>query len=391
MNHNLEKKPVKLEINLDNLAHNFLEVRRFVKDKIKIMAIVKGNSYGHGAVETSKIFMENGADYLGVSILSEGIELRKAKIEGKILLLNYTPVDNFRKLLEYNLIPSIYNYNDAVALSEIAVKMGKEVKIHLNIDTGMTRLGFLPNENTFLEIHKISHLPNIIIDGIYSHFVKPEELDKTYSRQQYNKFIGVVNKLQDMGIGIGIRHISSSAAIIDLPEYNLDMVRPGLILYGHYPSNEVNKNILDLKSTMSLKATISNIKKVPIGTGVSYNHIFVTKRESIIGTLPLGYADGYSRRYVGKAVVFVKDRCVPIVGKICMDQMMIDITDISEVNIGDEVILFGYENENYPTIEDLARIFGTINYEIFCSMGRRIPRVYKKKDEIVSIVDYLTD
>ena len=391
MNHNLEKKPVMLEINLDNLAHNFLEVRRFVKDKIKIMAIVKANSYGHGAVETSKIFIENGADYLGVSILSEGIELRKAKIKGKILLLNYTPVDNFHKLLEYDLIPSIYNYNDAVALSEIAVNMDKVARIHLNIDTGMTRLGFLPNENTFIEIYKISNLPNIIIDGIYSHFVKPEEMDKTYSREQYNKFIGVVNKLQEMGINIGIRHISSSAAIIDMPEYNLDMVRPGLILYGHYPSNEVNKNILDLKSTMSLKATISNIKRVPIGTGVSYNHIFVTKRESIIGTLPLGYADGYSRRYTGKAVVFVKDRCVPIVGKICMDQMMIDITDIPEVNIGDEVILFGYENEIYPTIEDLARIFGTINYEIFCSIGRRIPRVYKKKDEIISIVDYLTD
>lgn len=391
MNEKLEKKAVKLEINLDNIAHNFLEVKRIIHNKTKIMSIVKANAYGHGSIECAKIFIKNGTDYLGVSTLSEGIELRKAKIEAKILLLNYTPKENFDKLIEYNLIPSIYNYKDAEALSKLATNMNKTAMIHINIDTGMTRLGFLPNEESIMDIERISLLPNISIDGIYSHFVKADETDKTYSREQYNKFLKVIKKLVDRGIDIGIRHISSSAAIIDLPEYNLDMVRPGIMLYGHYPSNEVNQNILSLKPTMTLKATISNIKSVPRGTGISYNHIFITERESIIATLPLGYADGFSRRYVGKGKVFVKDRCVPIVGRICMDQMMIDITNISDVAIGDEVVLIGYDNLEYPTIEELALIFGTINYEILCSIGRRIPRVYTEKHKVIKIVDYLTD
>ena len=255
----------------------------------------------------------------------------------------------------------------------------------------MTRLGFLPTEESFNQIFKISHLPNIYIDGTYSHFACSDEADKSFTHEQYNKFIYSVKELENMGIGTGMKHISSSAAIIDLPEYNLDMVRPGIILYGHYPSNEVNKKNINLKPTMSLKASVSNVKKVPIGTGISYNHIFRTERESIIATLPLGYADGISRRFIGKGKVFIKDRTVPIIGKICMDQMMIDITDVSNVNIGDEVVLFGFENEMYPSVEDICKILDTINYEVFCSIGRRIPRVYVENGEIINIVDYLAD
>lgn len=386
----LEKKPVVAEINLDNLQHNFLEIKNFVDKNTKIMAIVKANSYGHGSIECSKVFIENGVDYLGVSTLSEGIELRKSGITSKILLLNYTPKDNFDKLLQYDLIQSVYNFEDAKALSAMALKMNKNALIHINIDTGMTRLGFLSNEESLQQIQSISVLPNINIDGIYSHFVNAEEKDKIYSKIQFEKFIEVINKLKDMGINIGIKHMSGSGAIIDLPEYNLDMVRPGIILYGHYPSEEVNKNILNLKPTMTLKATISNTNVVPIGTGISYSHIFTTERESIIGTLPIGYADGFTRRLNG-IKVYVKDKPVPIVGKICMDQMMIDITDIPDVKIGDEVILFGYKNKSYQTVEDFAKIADSINYEILCSIGKRVPRVYTKKDKIIKIVDYLTD
>ena len=386
-----EKKPVILEINLDNLAHNFSEVKRIVGDNTKIMGIAKANSYGHGSVDCAKVFIENGADYLGVSTLSEAIELRKANIKSKILLLNYTPRNNFEKLFQYDLIQTIYNYDDAKHLSEIALKINKVATIHIKIDTGMTRLGFLPNEESFNQILSISHLPNINIDGTYSHFARSDEIDKTFSKEQYEKFIWSVNTLEDMGIHTGIKHISSSAGIIDLPEYNLDMVRPGIILYGHYPSNEVKKSRIDLKPTMTLKATISNIKQVPTGTGISYNHIFKTERESIIATLPIGYADGFSRRFINKGKVFIKDRTVPIIGKICMDQMMIDVTGIPNLKIGDEVILFGYENEKYPSIEEIALILDTINYEVFCSIGRRIPRVYTEKDKIINVVDYLAD
>ena len=389
MNDKLEIKPVKLEINLDNIAHNFLEIKRAIDDKTKIMAIVKANSYGHGSVNCAKTFIENGADCLGVSTLSEGIELRRANINSKILLLSYTPRANYDELLKYDLTQTIYNYEDAKILSDVALKMNKMAIIHVKIDTGMTRLGFLPNEESFNQILKISQLSNIHIEGIYSHFVMADEADKTYSREQYEKFIWSVSVLSDMGIDTGIRHISSSAAIIDLPEYNLDMVRPGIILYGHYPSNEVDKDKLSLRPTMTLKASISNIKQVSTGTGISYNHIFKTQRDSVIATLPIGYADGISRRFIGKGSVFVKNQCVPILGKICMDQMMIDVTDIPEVKIGDEVVLFGYENKDYPSIELLAEILGTINYEVFCSIGRRIPRVYIKKDKVIDTVDYL--
>lgn len=386
-----EKKPVILEVNLDNLAHNFSEVKRIAGDNTKIMGIVKANSYGHGSVDCAKVFIENGADYLGVSTLSEAIELRRANIKSKILLLNYTPRNNFEKLLQYDLIQTIYNFDDAKILSELALKINKLATIHIKIDTGMTRLGFLPNVESFNQILSISQLPNINIDGTYSHFARADEIDKSFSKEQYEKFVWSVNTLQDMGIHTGIKHISSSAAIIDLPEYNLDMVRPGIILYGHYPSNEVKKSRVTLKPTLTLRATISNIKQVPIGTGISYNHIFKTKRESTIATLPIGYADGFSRRFINKGKVFIKDRTVPIVGKICMDQMMIDITDIPNIKIGDEVILFGYENEMYPSIEELALILDTINYEVFCSIGRRIPRVYTKKDKVINVVDYLAD
>lgn len=391
MMNKIETKPVFLEINLDNLAHNFSEVRRIVGDRIKIMGIVKANSYGHGSVDCAKVFLANGADYLGVSTLSEAIELRLANIKSKILLLNYTPRSHFHKLLEYDLIQTIYNYEDAKYLQELALKMNKVATIHIKIDTGMTRLGFLPNPGSFEQILKISHLSNINIDGTYSHFARSDEWDKTFSKEQYEKFIWSVNTLQDMGIHTGIRHISSSAGIIDLPEYNLDMVRPGIILYGHYPSNEVKKSKIDLKPTMTLRATISNLKQVPAGTGISYNHIFKTKRESIIATLPIGYADGYSRRFINKGKVFIKDRTVPIIGKICMDQMMIDVTGIPNIKIGDEVVLFGHENKDYPSVEELALILDTINYEVFCSLGRRIPRVYTQKDKVINIVDYLVD
>lgn len=389
MNNILEKRPVVLEIDLDNMAHNFLQVKRIIDKNVKIMAIVKANSYGHGSVQCAKTFIENGADYLGVSTLSEGIELRQEKINSNILVLSYIPRSSYNKLLEYDLIQTIYNFEDAKILSEIALKMNKIAKIHIKIDTGMSRLGFLPTEESFKQIEIISHLPNIFIDGTYSHFVMADEVDKTYTREQYKNFMKYVSILNSMGIDTGIKHISSSAAIIDLPEYNLDMVRPGIILYGHYPSNEVNKDRLYLKPTMTLKATISNIKQVPIGTGISYSHIFKTRRSSIIATLPIGYADGFSRGFIGKGSVFVKNQCVPVLGKICMDQMMIDVTDVPDLNLGDEVILFGYKDKEYPTLEQMANILGTINYEVFCSLGRRIPRVYIKSDKIVSIVDYL--
>lgn len=379
----LKERPVRLEIDLDNLANNIKEIRRFVGEETLIMAIVKANAYGHGAVTCGKVFLENGADRLGVSVLSEGIELREAGITAPILLLNYTPPTQYRELLEYDLTPTIYKYEDAKLLSQEALKLNKNAKIHIKIDTGMHRIGLLPQE-AIGEIEKIVALPNIEVEGIYTHFSTADEEDKSQTKMQYNNFKWVLNKLEELGIQIPIKHVSNSATILDLPEYKLDMIRPGIILYGLYPSDFVNKDLLNLKPAMTLKTYISHIKTLEEGEGVSYGRKFITTRRSKIATLPLGYADGFSRLLSGRARVLVKGKRVPVVGNICMDQLMIDVTDVEDIDLDAEVILFGY-GHNHPRVEELAEELGTINYEILCMVSKRVPRIYLKGGRVVHI------
>lgn len=387
---NLEDtRPVWLEIDLDNLEYNYKNIRSIVDEKAKIMVVLKADAYGHGSVEAAKHYKKLGADRIGVSILTEAIELRKAGIEGPLQLLSYTPHEQYNLVIDHDIIQGIYSLEDAKALSNVAVRKGKTAKIHIKLDTGMGRIGFLPNEKSLEDIIEISKLPNIEIEGIFTHFARADELDKGHTKKQYENFQIFVRKLEDSGINIELKHVSNSAAIIDMPEYNLDMVRPGIILHGYYPSGQVNKNNLDLKPAMTLKGKISNIKTVAEKTGISYGHRFISSRESIIGTVPIGYADGYSRMLTGKTKVFIKDKLVPIVGSICMDQIMIDVTDVEGVQIGDEIVLFGHGNPLYPTVEEIADILGTINYELICMMGRRIPRVYISQGEVMNIKDYL--
>ncbi len=385
-----ETRPTILEINLDNLAHNIRELRRRTGDKTLIMAIVKANGYGHGAISSSKIFLENGADRLGVSLLTEGIELRKAGIEAPILILNYTPPSQYEKIIQYDLIQNIYSYEDAKELSKACLALDKKVDIHIKIDTGMGRIGFYPNNKSIEDIIKISKLPGINIEGIFTHFAKSDERDKTFTNLQYRRFMNVVEKLEKKGLFIDIKHVSNSAATLDIEKYNLNMIRPGLLLYGHYPSDEVIENNLNIIPAMTLKSTISHIKTISKGSGVSYNHLYIASKKTKIATLPIGYADGYSRMLTGKAHVSINDKRAEVVGKICMDQMMVDITDIEDLKIGDEVILFGY-GENVASVEDIASWLGTVNYEIVCMMSRRVPRIYIKDQELSHMVDYILD
>ncbi len=384
-----EVRPVYLEINMDNLTNNYNEIRRIVNPNTKIMAVIKANAYGHGSVELAKMYEKIGVDRLAVSIISEAVELRREGIKIPIQLLNYTPESQLGLVIDNDIIQGIYTYEDAKLLSDLAVKKGKKAKIHIKIDTGMGRIGFLPNEDSIKEIVKIHELPNLEMEGMFTHFAKADEIDKSFTKIQFERFNWVSEKLEENGIELKVKHVSNSAAIIDLPEYNLDLVRPGIILYGYYPSDEVNKNKINLKPAMTLKAKISNIKTVPEGTGISYGHIYSTSKKSVIATVPIGYADGYSRILSGKADVCINNKRAPIVGRICMDQMMVDITGIDNANIGDEVVLFGYDNESYPRVEELASLLGTINYEFICMMGRRIPRVFIKDNEIIEIKDYL--
>ena len=386
-----EIRPVWLEIDLDNLEYNFKAIRKMVHKDTIIMPVVKANGYGHGSVEVARLYKKNGADRIAVSILTEALELRKAGIDLPIQLLSFTPKEQLGTVVDYDIIQGIYTFEDASELSKVSLERNKVSKIHIKIDTGMGRIGFSPNSFSIKEIVKISKLPNIEIEGIFTHFAKADEADKEYTKLQYDRFDSVVGKLAEKNINIKIKHVSNSAAILDLPQYNLDMVRPGIMLYGYYPSQEVDKTTIQLKPAMTLKARVSNVKLVEEDTGISYGHIFSTLKPSIIATIPIGYADGYSRMLSGKSSVYIKGKRVPIVGRICMDQMMIDVTEIEDVQIGDEVILFGAEKKDYPQVEELASILGTINYELICMMGRRIPRVYLKDKQILSFRDYLID
>ena len=385
-----ETRPVWVEIDLDNLAHNIREVRKHTREDSLVTAVVKANGYGHGSVEISRTFLDNGADRLAVALLSEAIELRKANIEEPILILGYTPAVQYEKVLEYNIIQTIYNYEDAKALSNKAVELNKKATVHIKIDSGMGRLGLLPTEQSIEEVIRISELPNIYIEGIFTHFAKADEIDKSHVKGQYEKYSNFVNALEERGLSIPIKHVSNSASIIDLPDFNLNMVRGGIMIYGYYPSDEVDKENIKLKPAMTLKAKISHLKTVPKGTGISYGQIFSTERESTIATIPIGYADGYTRLLTGKVEVFVNGKRAKIVGKICMDQCMIDVTDIENIKLGDEVILFGSEPD-CPTVDEIAEKIGTINYEIVCMISRRVPRVYMTNGKIVKIIDYLLD
>ncbi|EOC99532.1 alanine racemase [Caldisalinibacter kiritimatiensis] len=384
-------RPVWAEINLDNLAHNIREVRRVTKEDTLITAVVKADGYGHGAAIAAKTFLNNGADRLAVATLSEALELRKEGINAPILILGYTPDSQFEKVIENDITQTIYTYEQGINISKAAHKVGKVGKIHVKIDTGMSRLGFVPNKSSVEDIVKIAKLSGIKIEGIFSHFAKADERDKSATNEQYKKFKWIIQELESKNINIPIKHISNSAAIIDLPQYNLDMVRAGIMLYGLYPSNEVNKKAVRLKPAMTLKAKISHIKEVEKGTGISYGHVYITEKESKIGTLPIGYADGYTRILTNKAEVGIKGYKVPVIGRICMDQCMIDVSSIKDIKVGDEVILFGDGYNNSPHIDEVAEKLETINYEIVCMVSRRVPRVYIKQGDIVHIKDYLEE
>ncbi len=382
-------RPVWAEVNLDNLVHNIQEIRKNVSSDSLVTAVVKANAYGHGSVVLAKLFLENGADRLAVATLSEAIELRQAGIDSEILVLGYTQISEYGKLIDYNITQTIFSLDQGIKISDKALDLGKNIKIHIKLDTGMSRLGFLCTDDSVDEINRIYNLPNVEIEGIFTHFARADEFDKSFTQVQYSRFMEMVKKLNDQGVSIPIRHVSNSAAIIDIGDYNLDMVRAGIMLYGLYPSNEVKRDI-DLRPAMALKTKISHIKDLDESIGISYGHAYKTDKKTRVGTLPLGYADGFTRLFFDKVRVCIGGHMVKVIGKICMDQCMVDLTDFVDIEIGDEVTIFGYE-DGLPTAEDLGNVLGTINYEIVCMVGRRVPRVYIRNNQIVDYIDYLID
>lgn len=382
-------RPVWAEINLDNLAFNMRQIRNKAKSK-DIIAVVKADAYGHGALDIAPVLLENGATSLAVAVVSEGVELRRGGIECPIMVLGFTPPSLMDDLVKYDIQQTVFSYSYAKELSAIAEKNHKKARIHIAVDTGMGRIGFMPNKESVEEVLKISTLTNIEIQGIFSHFSTADEKDKEYTDYQLAKFNEFYDALSNVGVRIKIRHIANSAAIIELPKTHFEAVRPGIILYGYYPSEEVDKSNIQLKPVMELKTNIAHIKKIPSGYYISYGRKFKSTRETVVATLPVGYADGYTRLLFNKAKVIINGQFAPVVGRICMDQCMVDVTNIKgEIKVGDEVILIGEKGGISINADHIAEMLGTINYEVVCMISKRVPRVYIKDGEVVKIRNYV--
>ena len=337
----------------------------------------------------SKTLVENGATKLAVAVITEAMELRHGNINTPIMILGYTPLEFAADLINYDIEQTIFDLEYATKLSEIALNLGKKAKVHVALDTGMGRIGFLINDNSLNEILKISSLKGLEVVGIFTHFATADESDKNYSNKQYKKFTDFNEKLVSKGVNIPLKHVSNSGAIIDMPNTYLDGVRAGIVLYGYYPSEDVLKQNLDLKKAITIKTQVAHVKILDKNEYVSYGRKFKTERKSIIATLPIGYADGYSRALTGKAKVIINGKFAPVVGTICMDQCMIDVTDIGDVHVGDEVIVLGKDKDLKFDADDMAKAMGTINYEVLCMIKQRIPRVYIEDGKVKSIRNYI--
>ena len=375
------------EVNLDAYAHNIRELRRISRPPARLMAVVKANGYGHGSVEVAREALQNGAQYLGVARIDEAIPLRQAGLEVPILIFGYTPPDLAPLLIDYELTQTVYSISTASALSEQATRKGKKIIIHLKVDSGMGRLGFLlaatndtrddiATRNSVRAIETISRLPGLTVEGIFTHFATADSAEKSYADMQLDRFMDLLTRLQKQGLEPPIRHAANSGALIDMPNSHLDMVRPGIATYGLHPSAEVNKSRVDLRPVMSLKSRVIHLKRVPPGFNISYGITFQTKTHTTIATVPVGYADGFNRLLSSRGHMLVHGCRVPILGRVCMDLTMLDVGGVADVALEDEVVVFGKQGKEAVTADDIAADLDTINYEVVSTITGRVPRVY---------------
>ena len=368
---------VQANVNLDAIQHNLLEIRKKLKNDTKLMVIIKADAYGHGAVPLAKAIGDSGRiDYYGVAIIEEAVELREAGINKPILVLGYTPKEQYDLAVANEVAQTVFQYDMAKALSEEAIRQGKIAKIHIKIDTGMTRIGYYDTKESIDEIKRIAALDNIEIEGLYSHFARADETDRTDTQKQLQRYINFITMLEQEGIHIPLKHIANSAGIIEFPESYFNMVRCGIATYGIYPSDMVHKDDIRLIPAMELKTHVIYVKDVEQGVGISYGATYITDKQTKVATIPVGYADGYSRNLSNHGKVIIHGQYAPILGRICMDQFMVDVTDIKDVQQGDMVTLLGRDGDAYISAEELAEWSHSFAYELVCTIGKRIPRVY---------------
>ncbi|MCD8045894.1 MAG: alanine racemase [Clostridiales bacterium] len=369
------------QINLDAFEHNLNEIKRVISPDTKVCAVIKTDGYGHGASVLASV-MEGHEEIWGyaVATVEEAVTLRDGGIEKPILILGYVFEEDLDTLIDLDIRPTVFSLAVAEELSAEAVRKNRAVHIHIKLDSGMGRIGFPCCEETIETIAQIANLPNIVTEGIFTHFARADERDKSWSKRQAERFFSVTDALAQRGIRIPIRHISNSAGIIDLPQYNLDLVRAGIILYGLWPSDEVNREAVDLQPILTLKSHVVHVKTMTDGEPVSYGGTYCVSGTQQIATIPVGYGDGYPRALSNRGYVLIHGQKAPVCGRICMDQFMVNVTGIPDVKPGDEVILVG----GGITMEEIGTLSGRFNYEFACDLGKRIPRVYCRNGQIVA-------
>lgn len=377
-----------IEVNLDAVVNNIQQFRQHLDSETKIMAVVKADAYGHGAVYVAKAALQAGASCLGVSFVDEGIELREAGIVAPILILGYTPPEGILSALEHNLTLTIFSEECLEAVRRVAWQRKQHAKIHVKVDTGMGRIG-LPPDQAVSFVRRASTMRGIEVEGVFTHFSTADEADPTYWKKQEDQFRRVVHQLREQKLDIPLIHSSNSAAAIEKPRHAYNMIRLGISLYGFYPSEEVNTKAVSLKPALRLVSKVVQVKRPPKGTGISYGKTFVASGNEWIATVPIGYADGIDRRLSNTGYALVKGTKVPIVGRVCMDYLMLDVTKVYPVEVGDEVVFYGEQGTESIHVDEVAKQLQTINYEIICKLGHRIPRIYRSGGKTLAVVNRL--
>ncbi len=384
----MERSLLYASIDLGAIAHNVRELRRIANPSAKLMAVVKANGYGHGAKEVALTALENGAEVLGVARLNEAVALREAGFSGPVQIFGYTPAGQAETLLRYELTQTVFSLEEASRLSQSAVSKGGRIRIHIKVDTGMGRLGMVTDcgeisgsaaglfRNSLEQVEAIVRLPGIEPEGIMTHFASSDSADKTYAEKQFEIFMDFIGRLSKRGIEFPVRHAANSGALIDMPDTHLDLVRPGISIYGFYPSDEVARDKIELKPAMTLKSRVAHVKKVPAGFSISYGQTHKTRAPTAIATVPVGYADGYSRLLSNRGYMLARGQRAPIVGRVCMDLTMLDVGHIPNVSVDDEVVVIGRQGDKSIHADEIAKMLNTINYEIVSSITARVARVY---------------
>lgn len=378
------------EVDLDAIWENMVHMKENIAEKTKILAVIKTDGYGHGGVPIAKMLEQ--LDFMfgyAAATYEEAHVLREAGVKKPILILGYTFPYCYEELIREEIRPAVYRRDTVEELAAAAVKVGQKAKVHIKVDTGMGRIGITPDEEGLEFVRFLMGHPELEVEGIFTHFAKSDEADKTSANHQLELFQNFIDKIQtELGITIPVKHCSNSAAILEMPQANMDMVRAGITTYGLYPSEEVSKDIVPLRAAMSLYSHIVYCKTIHAGQSVSYGGLFTAQKDTRVATIPVGYGDGYPRSLSGKGYVLIRGKKAPILGRVCMDQFMVDISEIPGVMEGDKVTLLGVDGTERITAEELGELSGRFNYEFVCDLGKRIPRVYRQHGEITEVRDY---